>query len=158
MGAARHRRLIRGWWGIMRRVRLSWLVVFAGAGCGGATPTPQVIDVTPGPATAPAAPPEPASGYTVAQQNAIRTAQSYLDYTAFSRKGLIEQLEYEGYTKADATLAVHALDVNWKQQAALMAANYLDYTSSSRKGLIERLEYEGFSYDQAVYGMNQVGL
>jgi hypothetical protein len=116
------------------------------------------------PTSTPAAPrasvtrPTAGPAYTTAQQNAIRAAQAYLDYTAFSRKGLIEQLEYEGYATADATLAVDALVVDWKQQAALMAKKYLDYTSFSRQGLIEQLEYEGFSRDQAVYGADQVGL
>ena len=35
--------------------------------------------------------------YTLAQDNAIRAAQSYLAYSGFSRPGLIGQLEYEGY-------------------------------------------------------------
>ncbi|XKG11107.1 Ltp family lipoprotein [Sutcliffiella horikoshii] len=33
-------------------------------------------------------------------------AQDYLDYTAFSRSGLIQQLEFEGFSNADATYAV----------------------------------------------------
>src|SRR5690606_26353632 len=37
------------------------------------------------------------SGLTRSQENAIRKAESYLDFMAFSRTGLIEQLEYEGF-------------------------------------------------------------
>src|SRR5699024_10365859 len=56
--------------------------------------------VAPAPTTTPApAPTEaPASGLSVSQQNAVRSAESYLRFTAFSRQGLIDQLEYEGYS------------------------------------------------------------
>lgn len=37
--------------------------------------------------------------------------------TWISRKGLIEQLEFEGYTTEDATFAVDYLNVDWKEQA-----------------------------------------
>jgi hypothetical protein len=33
---------------------------------------------------------------------AAKAAQSYLDTSSFSRSGLIEQLMYEGYTRAQA--------------------------------------------------------
>jgi hypothetical protein len=98
------------------------------------------------------------SNMTVAQENALESAESYLDYTAFSRTGLIEQLEYEQYDTADATWAVDQLDVDWNEQAALSAQSYLDYSSFSRQGLIDQLVYEGFTADQATYGVNQVGL
>jgi Host cell surface-exposed lipoprotein len=42
---------------------------------------------------------------TVAQENARRSAESYLDLSGFSRSGLIEQLEYEGFTPAQAAYA-----------------------------------------------------
>jgi len=99
-----------------------------------------------------------APALTVSQENAIRKAESYLDYTAFSRSGLIEQLEYEGFSTADATFAVDSLDVDWMEQAAKKAADYLDYSAFSRSGLISQLEYEGFTHEQAVYGADSVGL
>lgn len=46
------------------------------------------------------------SNETGGQTNAVKKAESYLDYTAFSRSGLIEQLEYEGFSTEDATYAV----------------------------------------------------
>jgi hypothetical protein len=95
---------------------------------------------------------------TVSQMNAVQSAQSYLDYSAFSRKGLIEQLEFEDYTKADATFAVDYVDPNWNEQAAKAAADYLDYSSFSRQGLIDQLIFEGYSQSQAEYGVNQTGL
>ena len=76
--------------------------------------------------------------------------------TAFSRSGLIEQLEYEGFSTEDATYAVDNLNADWNKQAALSAEQYLEMTSFSRSGLIEQLEYEGFTSAQAEYGDNAV--
>ncbi|MCY1158935.1 MAG: hypothetical protein MOP51_1959 [Citricoccus sp.] len=95
---------------------------------------------------------------TVSQQNALRSAEDYLDYTAFSRPGLIDQLEFEGYSTADATWGVDRVTVDWKEQAAKSAANYLDFTSFSRQGLIDQLVFEGFTVEQATYGVDQTGL
>lgn len=95
---------------------------------------------------------------TRAEENAIQTAKDYLDYTAFSRSGLIDQLEFEGFTTDEATVAVDFLDVDWNEQAWLMAEDYLDYTSFSRSGLIDQLEFEGFTKEQAVYGVDKAGL
>ena len=87
----------------------------------------------------------------------MRSASQYLDYTAFSRSGLIGQLEYEGYATADAEFAVDHLAPDWNQQAALSAQAYLDYTSFSRQGLIDQLIYEGFTPEQAEFGTTAVG-
>lgn len=95
------------------------------------------------------------SEITPAMENAIDSASSYLDYSAFSRSGLIGQLEYEDYATADATFAVDYLKVNWNEQAFKSAKSYLDYSSFSLQGLIDQLVYEGFTYDQASYGANK---
>lgn len=94
---------------------------------------------------------------TMGQKNAIRTAQDYLKYTAFSRTGLIGQLEYEGYSHEDAEFAVYYITVDWFEQAAQCAEDYLKYSAFSRDGLIDQLEYEGFTREQAEYAVTQVG-
>lgn len=96
--------------------------------------------------------------FTVSQENAIQTATDYLAFTAFSESGLIEQLEFEGFSKADARFAVNHIRVNWNEQAAKSAKNYLEFSSFSRQGLIDQLEFEGFTHQQAVYGVNTTGL
>jgi hypothetical protein len=95
---------------------------------------------------------------TLSQQNAVAMAGDYLAYTAFSESGLIEQLEFEGFSNEDATYAVNQIDVDWQEQAVNMAQEYLDYTSFSRSGLIEQLEYEGFSNEHATYAVDEIGL
>ncbi len=92
------------------------------------------------------------------QKNALESAKNYLDYSGFSRQGLIEQLEYEGYTNADAIYGVDHSGADWMEQAVISAKSYLNYSSFSRKGLIEQLEYEGFTNEQAVYGVDANGL
>jgi hypothetical protein len=129
------------------------------------TPKPSVSLPT-GPITTKPVPPKPrpAKALTVGQQNAIRSARSYLEYKAFSRKGLIHQLtsEYgESFSKADATFAVDYLKVDWNAQAAKSAKSYLEFRAFSRSGLIRQLtsEYgEGFTRAQAEYGVKVAGL
>ena len=57
--------------------------------------------------------PDESSQYTMGQNNATRQAKDYLNFTAFSRQGLIEQLEFEGYSTEDATFAVDHIEVDW---------------------------------------------
>jgi hypothetical protein len=115
-------------------------------------PTTAPTTTVPTPSTVP----EPQ--FTLSEENAIAKAGDYLDYTAFSRSGLIDQLEYEGFTTAEATLAVDYLDVDWNEQAWMKAEDYLDYTAFSRSGLIDQLEFEGFTTEQATYGVDKTGL
>ena len=94
---------------------------------------------------------------TVSQKQAVSMAQEYLNYTAFSKSGLIDQLEFEGFNTEDATYGVENITVDWQEQAVVMAREYLDYTSFSRQGLIDQLTFEGFSTEHATYAASQVG-
>jgi hypothetical protein len=94
---------------------------------------------------------------TLGQSNARRQAETYLNFSAFSRKGLIEQLEFEGFSNEDATYGVESLGANWREQAAKKAREYLDFGGFSRQSLIEQLEFEGFTPAQAAYGADAVG-
>lgn len=88
------------------------------------------------------------------ERNALEKAHDYLDYSAFSYKGLIEQLEFEGFTKSEATYAVDNCGADWNEQAVKKARQYLDYSSFSRSGLVDQLEFEGFTHSQAEYGVS----
>lgn len=94
---------------------------------------------------------------TMGERNALKKAQDYLDFTAFSYTGLIDQLEFEGYTYQEALYGVDNCGADWNEQAAKKAAQYLEFMAFSRQGLIEQLEYEGFTHEQAVYGVTQNG-
>ena len=94
---------------------------------------------------------------TIGQKNALKSSKDYLKTMAFSYKGLIKQLEYEGYSTEEATYAVDNCGVDWNDQAAKSAKSYIDMMSFSRSGLIKQLEYEGFTSEQAEYGASSVG-
>ena len=93
---------------------------------------------------------------TTAQQNARESAESYLDTGGFSRSGLIKQLKFEGYSKADASHAIDAIDPDWDKQAAKSAESYMDSGSFSRSGLLKQLKFEGFTATQASHGVQTV--
>lgn len=89
---------------------------------------------------------------------AAKRAKEYLGIMAFSRKGLIEQLEFEGFTNSQAIYGVDHSGANWKSQAVKKAKDYLDIMSFSRSGLIEQLEFEGFTSAEANYAVSEIGL
>lgn len=95
---------------------------------------------------------------TTSQTNAMKKASGYLRSMAFSYSGLVEQLEYEGFSGEDATFAVDHCGADWNVQADRMAAQYLKTMAFSRSGLIEQLEFEGFTEEQATHGVDSVGL
>jgi hypothetical protein len=95
---------------------------------------------------------------TAGQENARESAASYLDYSAFSRTGLIKQLKFEGYSEKDAIYGVDAQKADWMKQAAASGENYLEMSSFSRDGLIQQLKFEGFTQEQAEFGARKNGL
>ena len=92
---------------------------------------------------------------TRGMKNALWAAKNYLAVMPFSHKGLIEQLEFEGYSHSEAEYAADNCGANWKEQAVKAAEGYLDIMPFSRSELIEQLEFEGFTYEQAVYGVDR---
>lgn len=48
-------------------------------------------------------------GATTGERNALKSAQSYLDLFSFSRKQLIEQLEWEGYSQSEIEYALNGV-------------------------------------------------
>lgn len=120
-------------------------------------PSPPAAAPTPVPAPAPVpAPTKPSE--TAGQKNARRTAAAYIEFTGFSRSGLIKQLEFEKYSTADAEYAVDSIGADWNEQAARSAAAYIEFTGFSRDGLITQLEFEGYTPEQAAFGADSVGL
>lgn len=95
---------------------------------------------------------------TVSQQSAQRKAASYLDFSAFSRSGLIGQLEYNKFSTEDATWAVDHVTVDWNAQAAKKAKSYMEFSSFSHASLVDQLVYNGFTAEQAEYGVSTTGL
>ena len=98
-----------------------------------------------------------AAKMTTSQSQAVRMAKSYLSYQAFSRSGLIEQLEYEKFSEPDSVFAVDHVGASWTDQAVRMAGSYLKFQAFSRSGLIRQLEYEGFTPEDSSNAADHVG-
>ena len=56
-------------------------------------------------------------------KNAVRKSQRIFKNHGFSKSGLIEQLEFEGFSNEDATYAANELNVDWKEQAVKKPKN-----------------------------------
>lgn len=94
---------------------------------------------------------------TMGERNALERAHDYLDFTAFSYLGLIDQLEFEGYSTEEATYAADHCGADWNEQALLKALSYLDTLAFSYTGLIDQLEFEEFTPEQARYAVDRCG-
>jgi hypothetical protein len=110
---------------------------------------------------APAAP-----QYSISQQQAIDSAESYLsEGQGFSKAGLYQQLhsQYgEGFSARLARFAVNHVRVSWKHQAVLSARGYMQSEPGwSYSGLVQQLDSpdgEQFTAAQAEYAAKAVGL
>lgn len=114
-------------------------------------------DYTPSVSTPSSTSTQSSTSPTLGQKNALSKAKQYLNISGFSRKGLIEQLEFEGFSHEEALYGVDNSNTNWNEQAAKKAKQYLNIMSFSKSRLIEQLEFEGFTSEEAKYGATSVG-
>ena len=89
-------------------------------------------------------------------KKALDTAKRYISLLPLSKKGLIKQLKFEGFTDKEVEYAVKNLKVNWKEQAIKKDKDYLDTMAFSKKGLIKQLKYEGFTDKEAEYAVKNL--
>lgn len=97
------------------------------------------------------------NGMTMSQANALESARSYISSMGFSHTGLIDQLEFEGYSTEDATFAADNCGADWNAEALEKAKNYIGSMGFSYTGLVDQLEFEGFTAEQATYGADNCG-
>jgi hypothetical protein len=115
----------------------------------------------------PAEPPgEPSPGpdaNTIADvmlEQAQVAAHEYLVVIAFSRDGLVNQLQTaDGFPPDVATAAVDALDVDWNEQAVRTAEFYMESETFTRDALVQQLtsDYDRYTIVQAEYAADAVG-
>ena len=95
-------------------------------------------------------------------EQALKSAQNYVDALHFSRQGLKQQLTSEygsGFSEEAAEYALEHVDVDYKEEAVEAAQSYLDAMSFSRQGLKQQLTSEygsGFTEEEAEYALDQV--
>jgi hypothetical protein len=119
-----------------------------------AVETPAPVAETP----APVAAPEPAApALTLGQTNAVLKAKSYLSLAGFSRDGLVEQLQFEGFSPEDSAYGADNAGADWNAEAAEKAKSYMDLSAFSASGLSDQLAFEGFTPEQVAAGLAAVG-
>ena len=96
-------------------------------------------------------------GASANEQKVLDRALAYLNYSAYSYSGLVNQLINEGYTQEEADYGASHSKADWSKQAAKKAQEYIDSASYSRQELIDQLLYDGFTKDEADYGVAAVG-
>lgn len=95
-------------------------------------------------------------------QNALKTAESYLQTFPFSKQGLLEQLTSEHGSKFPQDAAQYAIDnlkVDYKEQALKSAKNYMDTMPMSNDELYEQLTSEHgeqFTPEEAQYAIDNL--
>ena len=77
---------------------------------------------------------------------------------SISRDSLIQQIEMQGFSEDDATMAVDHCGADWNAAALKSAKQMISYMGMSRSGLINELELEHFTEEQATYAADQLGL
>jgi hypothetical protein len=108
--------------------------------------------------------PASASAASLAQKNAVAAAKQYLQVEAFSKLGLIGQLDSKdgsGFSKTLAVYAVSHISVNWNTEAVKAAKNYLKTEPFSCSGLVQQLDSPDgsqFTKAQAEYGAKKAGI
>ena len=102
------------------------------------------------------APSDDDQGPTVEQNNALAAAANYLASTAFSRQGLIDQLEIDGFEASVAIFAVDNIEVDWNEQCYKKAGDYVSDPEFSVESLMDLLVADGFTEDQIAYAVGML--
>jgi hypothetical protein len=98
-----------------------------------------------------------AGAATVRDRQALSKAKSDLRAEPYSLEGLVVQLNFGGYTMAEATYGAENSGANWNHEALVAAKENLATKAYSMKGLIERLKIAKFTAVQASYGVANSG-
>lgn len=93
-------------------------------------------------------------------QMALKQAESYIKHSSFSKKGLYNQLTFEGegYSDEEAQYAVENVEADWKAEALEAGKSYVKYSSFSKQGLYNQLTFEGEGYtdEEAQYAVDEI--
>lgn len=98
-----------------------------------------------------------ASNITKGQENALKSAKSYVSHSAFSYNELIEQLEFEKYSHDEAVYGADNCGADWTAEALEQAQSYISHSAFSYSELYDQLIYEQFTAEQAQYAVDNCG-
>ena len=99
------------------------------------------------------------TGEALNRDKAMESAEKHLnaENEAYSRNGLIDKLQSEGFSNTDATYAADNSNADWEEQALKSAEHHMQNETHSYNDLISVLENEKFTNDEAVYGADFCG-
>ena len=95
--------------------------------------------------------------FSLSQRNAIEKAKDYIRVLDFSKTGLIDQLEFEGFSEEDSKFAVDHIEVDWNEECYKKAESYMKLMNYSEQGLRDQLDFEGFTQSEIDYAVNKIG-
>ena len=98
-----------------------------------------------------------AIGRAAAKDDAVSKAKSYTKYMGFSRDGLVDQLEFDGFSHEDAEYGADNCGADWNKMAVKKAESYTGFMGFSRDGLVDQLEFDQFTKEEAEYGADNCG-
>lgn len=83
-----------------------------------------------------------------------KRAHDLIELSAFSKTGLIAQLESEGFSRRDAEAVVKAMDIDWGLQAAYyMWEHPFDFILAYEESIaVSKLQLVGFTREEASRG------
>lgn len=90
------------------------------------------------------------------QKQALKKAEQYIDLMGFSKEGLRDQLEYEGFENESIEYAIENVVVNWNEEALEKAEQYMDLMGFSKEGMRGQLEYDGFTDSEIEYAIDRL--
>ena len=90
-------------------------------------------------------------------QQALKSAESYLNLDGVSSKQLRRLLETDHFQENEIEYAMDNIVVDWKEQAKKKAQSYTSVTNS-RSDIERLLEVAGFNYDEIIFGMQHLNL
>lgn len=101
--------------------------------------------------------PTPTPKVTKEQENAQKSAEGYAMMN-MSRQGIIDQLVFDKFSKADAEWAVKQLDegVSWKENALGSAKTYYGKMNMSKSAVYDQLLFDKFTKEEAQYAIDNL--
>lgn len=86
---------------------------------------------------------------------AVERAAVFLLHAPYSRKGLVEQLVFDGFSPDQAEFGVAHCRTSWSAQALRKANTLMLSENLAKPDLMVSLLYEGFTMEEAEYGSEE---
>ncbi|MDE5768644.1 MAG: Ltp family lipoprotein [Oscillospiraceae bacterium] len=86
----------------------------------------------------------------------LQCALQFIEFSDYSYNGLVEILEFQGYSHEEAMYAADNCEADWNAEAIESAEGYLKVRNFSKEELINQLLSVGYTQEQAEYGANAV--